>query len=129
MDINGVVETVKELVKKGNVSRVVVRKDDREFLNIPVNVGLLGGVFAPKLALLGGLLATLGFGCTVEVIKTDGQVLDVVTEADTQKVRDMASSVVEQVKSVIEPTVTTEEADFEETVAADEPGSEDYYGE
>ena len=129
MDVNSVVEKVKELVKKGNVSRVVVRKDGKEQLNIPVNVGLLGGVLAPKLLLLAGVLATVGFGCVVEIIKTDGQVMNVVTEESAQKVRDMASNVVEQVKSVIDPA-KSEEADFEQTVDASAAGAvpvwEDY---
>ena len=42
--VQAIVEKVKELVQRGNVSRIVVRKGERVLLNIPVNVGIVGGV-------------------------------------------------------------------------------------
>ena len=44
--VQAIVEKVKELVQRGNVSRIVVRKGERVLLNIPVNVGIVGGVVA-----------------------------------------------------------------------------------
>ena len=41
---NSVMEKIKEIVAKGNVSRVLVRKDDKVLLNIPVTVGIVGDV-------------------------------------------------------------------------------------
>lgn len=136
MDNNSVVEKVKELIRKGNVSRVVVRKGGQVYVNIPVNAGIVGGLMAPKMLILAGAVATLGFGCVVEVIKTDGQVVDVVSEEDAQKVRDAASCVVDHVKNAMDIQVEVkvekadkdEEADFDKAVSADEPaedGSED----
>ena len=71
MDSNTIMEKLKELVKKGNVSRIIVRKGDKILVDVPVNVGVVGGVAMlalSKALLIGGVLATVGFGCTVEVI-------------------------------------------------------------
>lgn len=136
MDNTGIMEKVKELIRKGNVSHVVVRKGDQEYVNIPVNAGIVGGLMAPKVLLLAGAVATLGFGCVVEVVKTDGQVVDVISEEDAQKVRDAASTVVDHVKNAIDLEVEVkvnkadksdkaEEADFDKTVSADEPTEDD----
>ena len=124
MDINSIIAKVRELIQKGNVSRIVVRKEGQELVNVPVNVGVVGGMMAPALLLVSGALATVGFGCSVEIIKADGQVLSVVNEEDTRKVRDVTSDVVEKVKTAINPE-KTEEADFEQTVAAEEPADEE----
>lgn len=35
-------EKLKELIKKGNVTKVAIRKDDNVIVNIPVNVGIIG---------------------------------------------------------------------------------------
>ena len=71
-----VIERVKELVKKGNVSRIVVKKDEELILNLPLNVGIIGTVMAP-IAMLAGIVAAFGTKCVIEVIKDDGTIIDV----------------------------------------------------
>ncbi|MBQ7737375.1 MAG: DUF4342 domain-containing protein [Oscillospiraceae bacterium] len=125
MDKNSIIEKVKELVRKGNVSRILVKQGDKEIVNIPVNVGIIGGVVAlayAKVLLLGAALATIGFGCTVEVIKDDGQVVEVVKEGDGEKVRNAAANVVGEVKNAFTPK--SDESAFEDAVAAEEPTEE-----
>ena len=95
--VQAIVEKVKELVQRGNVSRIVVRKGERVLLNIPVNVGIVGGVVAvasAKWVLLASILATVGFGCSVEVVKEDGNIVNVLSEEDTPRVRTAAPSAV-----------------------------------
>ena len=131
MESNNIIEKVKELVKKGNVSRIIVRKGDKVLVDVPVNVGVVGGVVAlatSKALLLAGVLATVGFGCTVEVIKNDGEVVDVLNEESAQKARDMAAGVVEEVKGALNLD-KKEENGFEETVSADEPAEDENTGE
>lgn len=126
METNSIIEKIKELVKKGNVSRIIVRKGDKVLVDVPVNAGIAVGVATlalSKVLLIAGALATVGFGCTVEVIKDDGQVVDVLTEDSAQKAREAAAGVVEEVKSALN-FEKKEEAGFEETVAADEPADE-----
>ena len=127
METNSIMEKIKELVNKGNVSRILVRKGDKILVDVPVNVGLAAGVATlalSKVLVIGAALATVGFGCTVEVIKDDGQVVDVLTEESAQKARETAAGVVEEVKNALH-IEKAEDADFEETVAADEPAEEE----
>ena len=126
METNSIMEKIKELVNKGNVSRILVRKGDKVLVDVPVNAGIAVGVVTlavSKFLLIAGALATVGFGCTVEVIKDDGQVVDVLTEESAQKARETAAGVVEEVKNALH-IEKKEEAGFEETVAADEPAEE-----
>lgn len=58
--INGeqLLQKIKELIKDGNVTKIsIADKNDKEFMSFPVNVGLLGLVFAPILAAVGALAA------------------------------------------------------------------------
>ncbi len=137
MDVNAVVEKVKELVKKGNVSKIVVRRKGEVLVSIPVNVGVVGaavGLFAAKWALLAAVLGTVGFGCTVEIVKDDGKIVDVMTEEDTQKAKDTATGVFHDIKDAAVNFVNqvkeneaepeepgTEDADFEQVVDDSEP--------
>ena len=123
---NSIIEKVKELVKKGNVSRILVRKGEKEIVNIPVNAGIVGvgvALATSKVLVLGAALATVGFGCTVEVVRDDGQVVEVVKEGDRERMRDAAVNVVEEVKGAFNME-KNESSGFEETVAADEPKDE-----
>lgn len=110
-NISAALDKIKELVSKGNVSRIVVRKDDKDILNIPVTVGVVGavvGITAAKWAMLAAVLATVGFGCTVEIIKNDGEIVNVLTEEDNQKIHDKAADIMDDVKDAIDGTFKIE---------------------
>lgn len=68
--------SIKELVKKGNVAKIQVKKDGELVLNVPVNAGIVGVVIAP-IASVVGVVAAFGFKCVIEVVKTDGTIIDV----------------------------------------------------
>ena len=60
---NSVVESIKEIVKKGNVSKIVIKNSEGDvLLNVPVTVGILGVVVAPWGA-IAGVIAAFGFKC------------------------------------------------------------------
>ena len=112
VNVNAAMDKIKELVAKGNVSRVIVRKDEKTILDIPVTVGVVGavvGITAAKWAMLATVLATVGFGCTVEIVKESGETVNVLTEEDNQKIHDKASDIVEDVKDVIGDTFKKDE--------------------
>ena len=123
MDVQNTIEKIKELVKKGNVSRIVVNRNGQQLLNIPVNVGAIGAVVGlayAKWVMLAGVLATIGFGCTVEVIKSDGNVVNVMDEESSRKVRDFASDAVEKVKENIPVSINVDiKRDPDDAVDAD----------
>jgi len=71
-----IVEKIKELVKKGNVSKILIKKDGEIVLNLPVNIGIVGTVIAPWAMIL-GVLAAFGTKCDIELVKEDGSIIDV----------------------------------------------------
>lgn len=79
---------LKELVKKGNVARIQVKKDEEKILNVPLNAGILGIAIAP-LASVVAVVAAFGFKCSIEVVKTDGTIIDV-SDAVTETVGNVA---------------------------------------
>lgn len=102
--------SIKELVKKGNVSRIQVKKDGEIVLNVPVNAGLVGVVIAP-LASVVGVVAAFGFKCVIEVIKTDGTIIDV-----SDAVTDAMGTVAEKSSDII-GEVKVKSADLKEKSA------------
>ena len=80
--------SLKNLVKKGNVAKILVKKDEDVVLNVPLNAGILGICIAP-LASVVAIVAAFGFKCTIEVVKTDGTIIDV-SDAVTDKVSQAA---------------------------------------
>lgn len=111
MDVQSVIDKIKELVKKGNVSRIIVCRKGEQLLNIPVSVGAVGavvGLAAAKWVTLAAVLATIGLGCTVEVIKSDGGIVNVMDEESSQKMRSFASDAVEKVKENIPVSISVD---------------------
>ena len=111
MDVQSVIDKIKELVKKGNVSRIIVCRKGEQLLNIPVSVGAVGavvGLAAAKWVTLAAVLATIGLGCTVEVIKSDGGIVNVMDEESNQKMRSFAADAVEKVKENIPVSISVD---------------------
>ena len=74
-EINSLNDKLKKLVEEGNVARIRIRKGDETVLNIPVNIGILGGLVglaSAPWALIAGTVAAFGVGCKIEVIRKDG---------------------------------------------------------
>ena len=111
MDVQSVIDKIKELVKKGNVSRIIVCRKGEQLLNMPVSVGAVGavvGLAAAKWVTLAAVLATIGLGCTVEVIKSDGGIVNVMDEESSQKMRSFAADAVEKVKENIPVSISVD---------------------
>ena len=65
------VSKLKELVKKGNVTKISVKKDEETIVNIPLNVGIVGTIVAPW-GVIAAAVAAFGFKCKIELTKDDG---------------------------------------------------------
>ena len=64
---DNLVGKVKELIREGNVTRIIIRDEGgKTLLEIPVTVGVVGVIFAPWLAALGAI-AALATQCTIAV--------------------------------------------------------------
>jgi len=59
------VNKVEELIKQGNVRRIVIKRHDRTIVEFPLTVGVVGAVVAPILA--AGAIAALVTDCTIAV--------------------------------------------------------------
>jgi hypothetical protein len=58
---------VKELIREGNIRRVLVKNEKGETLvEIPVTIGVIGALLAPQFAALGAI-AALATRCTIAV--------------------------------------------------------------
>ena len=58
---------VKELIKEGNIRRVIIRNEHGEnLIEIPVTLGVIGALVAPQLAAIAAI-AALATRCTVAV--------------------------------------------------------------
>ena len=73
-----IVEKLKDLVKKGNVTKIQVIKNGETIVNFPLNVGIVAGVAAAPWALLLAAITTLGMDCHIDVVKDDGEVLHII---------------------------------------------------
>ncbi len=96
-----IVEQIKELVKKGNIARILVKRGEDTVLNIPLNVGIVGtilGLTAAPWALIASAIATLGFDCRIELEKTDGEIVELFSREVGQKAVDLGDAVVEEVR-------------------------------
>lgn len=77
-------EKVNELVRQGNVRRIVVTdREDRKVLDIPVNAGVVAAVIAPMLTVAGTALAILG-GWRVKVEHAEPEVVNGESSPDTR---------------------------------------------
>jgi len=74
-----IADYIRDIIKKGNVTKVRLKKGDRVVLEIPATVGALGvggAILIPPLALLGvvGTVAALINNYSLEIVRPDGVV-------------------------------------------------------
>lgn len=143
--VNEIVEKIKELVKKGNVTKIVIKKGDNVLVNIPLNVGIVGGIIgvaAAPWAIVAAAVATAGFSCRVELVKDDGEVAKVDFDDIGRKVKNVGTAVVDGIKDAVKsdepeieiiiedepaeeaPAEKAEEAPAEEAPAAEAPAED-----
>ncbi len=66
-----VVKKIEDLIKEGNLRRIIVRDQNGEkYIEIPLLVGAIGSLAAPYITLIGFLAGVLS-KFTVEIIKKD----------------------------------------------------------
>lgn len=102
---NEMLEKLKDFVKKGNVSKIVFKKNDEIILNIPVNAGVIGFALAPW-ASIAGTAAALVTKCKVEIVKDNGEVVDFneITNGKFDDFKNKADEVFDEVKNKAEDT-------------------------
>lgn len=97
-----IVEQIKELVRKGNITKIVIKKGENTIVNLPLNAGIVGGIvglIAALWAMLTATVATIGFDCKIELIKTDGTIIDISGKTIGKKVVDAGTAAINELKS------------------------------
>ena len=61
-----ILDKLRELIREGNVRRVIIEHQGRTIAEFPLTVGLVGALVAPMLAAIGTLIALLQ-DCTIHV--------------------------------------------------------------
>ena len=79
---------IKEIIKKGNVNKIKVKKGNKTIVVFPVNVGAIGvagAVLSPTLAIIGalGTVAALVNDYTLEIERPNGEIE--IQEIDIQR--------------------------------------------
>jgi len=94
-----VIAKLKDMIKKGNITRITLEKDNKVIIDIPVNVGAVGAVLFPPATVV-AVIAALATGCAMKITKTDGETIDLkeVTTDALKKAMDKVDSTVEDVK-------------------------------
>lgn len=72
-----VVDKIKAMIKKGNVTKISMKKGEKTVLTVPVNAGVAGGLLgfmAAPWAVIAAGIAAYGLDCGFELLKEDGTV-------------------------------------------------------
>lgn len=102
---------IKEIARKGNVTRIKIKKDEKVVIDIPVNAGIAVGIIGLYIpALFGiGLFAAVVTKVTIEITKADGSV-EVINTIIKNKVDDVVSKMNDMGEDVKEKYNETKES-------------------
>ena len=62
---------VKELVREGNIRRIIIKNEEgKQLIEIPLTIGVVGALLLPVWAAIGAIAAVVT-DCTIEVVKVE----------------------------------------------------------
>lgn len=95
----------KELISKGNVTRIKIKKDDEELVDIPVTAGIAAGVIAVVIPpiLAAGVIAAIATKITIEITREDGtvEVINKYVSKVTNEVKAKATDLADKMKNKV----------------------------
>lgn len=94
---------INELLKKSSVIRVIVQKNDKIVMNIPLTVGVVGLALGPLVTLVGLSAAVIGKYTIMIENEEDGSVVDLgeLNEEKLNMLKHMLTSTAKNVKDVV----------------------------
>ncbi|MEG0641355.1 MAG: DUF4342 domain-containing protein [Clostridium sp.] len=122
----------KELVKKGNLSRIKVKRDNKVMLDIPVNTGIAAGLIACIWTpiILIGIATTVVAKLTIEITREDGTVevinaiIKNVVDETVDKFKDMTDELREKINNESTEFSQDDDSIYTYTVRYDDMGNE-----
>jgi hypothetical protein len=63
-------DKVKQIIREGNVRRILIKQGDRVVAEFPLTIGVVGAVFAPMLAAVGAI-AALVTDCSIVIERSE----------------------------------------------------------
>lgn len=99
---NDLLDTIKDIIKKGNVNRIRIKKDEKVLIDIPVSAGLAAGalsLFYPSILAIGAI-AAVASRVQIEIERPDGSVelVNDLVKTKAEDIRDKAKETVEDIK-------------------------------
>ena len=100
------IEELKQLINKGNITRIKVSKDNKKLVDVPVNAGIAAGVIAivipPILAFV--VVAAVVTKVTIEITKSDGtvEVINKYISSAVTEVKDKTTDLADKVKKTVQ---------------------------
>ncbi len=76
-----ILNQLKDILAKGNATKLTIKKNNETIINVPVTAGLIGAFIAPFLS-AAGITAALLTQCSVEITQSDGKVVDLGQKVD-----------------------------------------------
>ncbi len=95
-------EKIKSIIKKGNVTKILLKRNGEIIMNIPVTAGAVGAIISPPIT-MAGILAAIATKCKIEIVKTDGEIVDIneIAEDTLESVKNKAEETFENVRSKV----------------------------
>ena len=70
------IKKLKEIVEKGKISRILVEKEGKNIINIPVVAGVIGGIIFSTAAIV-GITAAVVSGCEIYVVNEEDEKINI----------------------------------------------------
>ncbi|MGL5506887.1 MAG: DUF4342 domain-containing protein [Paraclostridium sp.] len=121
-DTEKIKEQLKEMLKRSNVIRIVVEKDSRTIMNIPLTVGVVGLALGPLVTLVGLSAAVIGkFNIKVEN-EEDKTVVDLgeLNEEKLNMLKNMLAHTAKEVGEVVKKEKNDDKDITEELIKEEE---------
>jgi len=121
-----IIDKLKDLVKKGQVTRILLQKDGSTVLDIPIVAGAVGAlIFTGATAV--GILAALATGCELMIVKENDDVIDIreILEETAENVKEKAEDVMKHFSKDGADSKEESTPAEDEDVKAEEPTSEE----
>lgn len=120
-----IIDALKELVRKGNVNRIIFEKDGKVILDIPVLAGALGAIIFVGPTII-AIIAAIATGCVIKVEKDTGEIINFndLTEEKFNEVKEKVNEYTNKKENVVDEDVYNgedhESETTEETVDVEE---------